>query len=250
MSGYEAEIIVFDLDGTAVPNAPDGEPSLRLVEAIKAAQPNIRLCAATGRPIANAKPILKSLGLVDPCVISAGTQIIDPRTDRILWEAIIADDDRDQIIEVCRPYTSYELLVGNELRGQGGAAAERTIREQVNVMYLMDCAPLDSIAILEELGTIPDITAAGVESWNGVDIHITHREATKEHAITELLGMLGVKKSAAIGVGDANNDLHLFKAVGHKIAMGNGTDLLKQQADEICPSVDEDGLAQVIERFA
>lgn len=249
MSGYEAEIIVFDLDGTAVPNAPDGEPSLRLVEAIKAAQPNIRLCAATGRPIANAQPILKSLGLVDPCVISAGTQIIDPRTESTLWEASIADDDRDHIVDVCRSYP-YELLIKNELRGEGARAARRIIRESVNVMYLMDCTPLDAVAILEELGAIPDITAAGVESWNGVDIHITHREATKEHAIAELLGMLGIKKSAAIGVGDANNDLHLFKAVGHKIAMGNGTDLLKAQADEICASVDEDGLAQVIERFA
>lgn len=240
--------IIFDLDGTAIPNKPNGTPSQRLISAIKSASNTLLLCAATGRPITNARPILEALQLTNPCVISAGTQIADPQTGEILWEAVINQVDIEKIVEICRPY-HYELLVRDELMGEGSLAAEKMIEGHVNVMYLMGCAESDAKVILEQLGQIPDITAAGVTSWTheGVDIHITHREATKEHAIAELLKMLNVSKGEVIGVGDANNDVHLFKAVGHKVAMGNATDTLKAQADEICDSVDEDGLAILIE---
>jgi hydroxymethylpyrimidine pyrophosphatase-like HAD family hydrolase len=50
-------------------------------------------------------------------------------------------------------------------------------------------------------------------------------------------------------IGDANNDIHLFKGVGYKVAMGNATDQLKAEADEVIDSVDDDGLAYFIERL-
>lgn len=243
--------IIFDLDGTAIPNTPGGMPSERLIRAVQNAQNNIKLCAATGRPITNAKAILTALGLKDACVISAGTQIVNPITDEILWEATIEPTDVNQILKICTPY-HYEVLLSNELMGEGTTAADRKeVTEHINVMYIMGCASSDADAILEQLDQLPNITAAGVTSWTheGVDIHITHKEATKEHAIKELLRLLSIDKQQSIGVGDANNDVHLFKAVGKKIAMGNGTDLLKSQADEVCESVDDDGLAKVIERY-
>lgn len=79
---------------------------------------------------------------------------------------------------------------------------------------------------------------------------MTHKFATKEHAIAEVLTSLGISKEDAIGVGDGDNDLHLFSAVGYKVAMGNAGPNLKVAADWIAPSVDEDGLAEVIERFS
>jgi HAD superfamily hydrolase (TIGR01484 family) len=242
--------IIFDLDGTAIPNVPNGLPSPELIEAAQQAQGSVKLCAATGRPITNAKSILSALNLKDPCVISAGTQIVNPLTDEILWEAAIEPVDVTRILEVCKPY-HYEILVRNELMGEGGAAADRdAIDDHVNVMYIMGCAEADAEAILEELEKIADITAAGVTSWTheGVDIHITHKEATKEHAVGELLNILGLDKSEVVGVGDANNDVHLFEAVGHKVAMGNGTDKLKSLADEVIDSVDDNGLAKFIQK--
>lgn len=243
--------IIFDLDGTAIPNGPNGMPSQNLIDAIKQAKGSVTLCAATGRPITNAKPILSALNLRDPCVISAGTQIVNPLTDEILWEANIDPVDITAILEICQPY-HYEILVRNELIGEGGSAATRSkIHGHVNVMYIMGCAEADAKVILEELERIENITAAGVVSWTheGVDIHVTHKDATKEHAVGELLNILGLDKSEVIGVGDADNDVHLFAAVGNKVAMGNGTDRLKSLADEVIDSVDNDGLAKLIQQY-
>jgi HAD superfamily hydrolase (TIGR01484 family) len=240
--------IIFDLDGTAIPNKPNGMPSQRLIKAIEEAQDKLKLCAATGRPITNAKGIIEALNLKDPCVISAGTQILDPVTDEILWEATIEPNDVTSILNICKPY-HYEVLVRNELMGQGGSASTRHIVDgHVNVMYVMGCAQPDAEAILAKLEELPQVTAAGVTSWTheGVDIHITHNEATKEHAVAELL-RIDLNKDEVMGVGDADNDIHLFAGVGYKVAMGNATDRLKGLADKVTDSVDDDGLAKVIE---
>lgn len=245
-----AKAIIFDLDGTAILNKPNAMPSQRLIDAIKIAQGSFKVCAATGRPITNAKHILSALNLKDPCVISAGTQIVNPMTDEILWEAAIKPEDVQKIIDACKPY-HYEILIKNELMGEGGFANERTLDDHINVMYIMGCAKADAELIFSELAKIENITAAGVISWTqeGIDIHITHKEATKEHAVAELLQLLGLTKENATGIGDADNDVHLFEAVGHKVAMGNATDRLKASADEVIDSVDDDGLATYFEEL-
>jgi hydroxymethylpyrimidine pyrophosphatase-like HAD family hydrolase len=60
--------------------------------------------------------------------------------------------------------------------------------------------------------------------------------------------MLNVQKETAVAVGDSSNDLPLFRGVGYKVAMGNATEELKEEADYITASVEEDGLAQFIEQ--
>ncbi len=247
---YQA--IIFDLDGTAIPNTPQGAPSTKLIETVQdtLAHSELRLCAATGRTIPKAKYIFDMLKLEDPCVISAGTQIVDPKTYEILWQVTMSKNDVQTILEACSPF-KYEILIGEEVSGEGAPAAQRQAKSDINVMYIMACSQADAAVIMSELSKISDIIAVDVRSWTheGVDIHVTHKDATKEHAIAELLKLLNIPKEATIGVGDGNNDVHLFRAVGHRVAMGNATELLKSQADEICPPVDDDGLTEVIERY-
>ncbi len=249
MPKYKA--LIFDLDDTAIPNALDSVPSQRLVEAVKNAAGKLKLCAATGRPYAYAKDILLALELTEPCVISAGTQIIDPTNGEILWEVIIDPADVAQILEICKPYR-YEIIIKNEMIGQGRAASDHVVIDSTNVMYIISSELADTETILETLKAIEGITAIGIPSWThkGTDIHITNRQATKEHSIAELLRIIGVSKDKVIGVGDGDNDINLFKSVGLKIAMGNATDLLMSEADEICDTVENDGLAKIIDRFS
>lgn len=103
--------------------------------------------------------------------------------------------------------------------------------------------------IMHRLSLIPGIVVSRALSWNiknGFDIHITPKQATKEHAVVELCDMLRLDRSRVAGVGDSYNDLHLFNAVGYKIAMGNAASALKEAADQVINGVDEDGLAKFI----
>lgn len=252
ITGMTYKAIIFDLDGTAIPNDSNGMPSQRLINTISKAQDSIKLCAATGRSIAMARKILPALKLKDPCIISAGTQIINPLTNEVLWEVTLKPKDVKEILKICTPY-QYEILVRNELLGEGGKAKTRAdIEGDINVIYIMGCSQTDAQIILVELNKLEDVTAAGVTSWTDerVDVHVTHRNATKEHAVSELLKILGLRKDEVIGVGDADNDVHLFAGVGFKVAMGNGTDRLKALADEVTDSVDDEGLVKIISKYS
>ena len=60
----------------------------------------------------------------------------------------------------------------------------------------------------------------------------------------------GANAAQTIAAGDSYNDVPLFQASGHRIAMADAPEELKAMADFIAPSVDEDGLAVAIEDFA
>lgn len=238
--------LIFDLDGTAIPNKPNGLPSKLVVEAVEKIKQQLIVTIATGRPISNARPILKKFNLSYPCIISGGTQIIDPQTEKTLWEQRMTERQVGKVIEVCKPY-SYKILFGEEL--DGVPAKNKTVTGTERVIYLMTVAKKDALKLLGRLRSIQDVTAHEVKSWtkNHVDIHITHSQATKKQALVKLFDMLKIKKEQAVGVGDSNNDLPLFEMVGYKVAMGNASNELKKQADYIAPPVEKDGLARLIE---
>jgi hydroxymethylpyrimidine pyrophosphatase-like HAD family hydrolase len=60
---------------------------------------------------------------------------------------------------------------------------------------------------------------------------------------------LGIPLGETIGIGDNNNDLELVTRAGLGVAMGNASPAVKAAADCVAPSVDEEGVVEVIERF-
>ncbi|HEY6042422.1 MAG TPA: HAD hydrolase family protein, partial [Anaerolineae bacterium] len=52
-----------------------------------------------------------------------------------------------------------------------------------------------------------------------------------------------------LAIGDHDNDRSMIQWAGLGIAMGNAADVLKDVADFIVPSADEDGAAEAIDKF-
>ncbi len=233
--------LIFDLDGTAIPNKPDGLPSDELVKVIRKLKKNLKICAATGRPLYNSKPILRKLGLTDPCIISGGTQLVDPTTERVLWEK---DMDKSQVEEIMAITSKYPYQVFFSDEKTSALGKDKKIKGAERIIYIMSVEKIETEIILEKLAKIPNITAHKVISWSPgcFDIHITHSEATKEYSLHVLLEILGVNKSEVVVAGDSNNDLPLFEIANYKIAMENGSEELKAKADFIAPDINEDGL--------
>lgn len=243
-------LLITDLDGTAIETRENAMPSERVIKAVKAAQEIIPISVATGRPITNSRDILKTLGLKTPCIISGGAQIIDPQTEVTLWEKRLDEAQVRELVEACMPYP-YVLLFGEELLSDISAlpAKEKTISGSERIAFLMAVKEEELEEIMRKIREIKHVAAYAVPSWtqSHKDIHITHEEATKEHALAVLLDMLNVRKKDVIAVGDSSNDLPLFRSAGYKVAMGNATEDFKAEADYVTASIEDDGLAQVIE---
>lgn len=78
---------------------------------------------------------------------------------------------------------------------------------------------------------------------------IANKESNKGNAIKKLLKILNIKKSDTIAIGDDANDLSMFNEVEYKVAVSNAVDILKENADEIILSNNEDGVAKFLERI-
>lgn len=246
MQHYKA--LIFDLDGTAIPLAMEALPSANVINAVKDAKKSVKVCAATGRSLPHARNILKSLQLNDPCVLSGGTQIVDPQTERTLWEKRLSEEQVKQVINLLLPY-SYAVGFSDEV--EGIPAKNKIIQGSERIIYIWAVEEETAFALQKEINQIDGVAAHIPGSWTKgrLDIHVTHNDATKKHALEELVKILDVEKKDILGVGDNDNDLPLFESVGFKVAMGNATENLKSAADFIAPSVDEDGLVEVIKKF-
>ena len=243
--------IIFDLDGTAMPPVPKGMPTLRLIQAVQSKKDIIHLSCATGRGWTFCKEILNVLQLQDLCIISAGTQIIDPKTGNVVWQVFIHPSDVKAVVEKLKPFL-YEVLVNDEYPGDGKVAQQRNHDFPINYINVQAVSMEDAEEICREMKPIHGITCTKVHSQthNHIDLHITDHHATKEQAVHRLCHLLKISPKETIGIGDGLNDVHLFSAVGYKVAMGNAVPELKKLADRVIGSLQEEGLAVFIEEIS
>lgn len=78
--------------------------------------------------------------------------------------------------------------------------------------------------------------------WNEAGVDIISKSVSKQTGVKILLENLGIDFSEVVSIGDGDNDIELLKASKIGIAMGNGSDNLKECADMVTDSIDDDGV--------
>lgn len=69
-----------------------------------------------------------------------------------------------------------------------------------------------------------------------------NRKCNKGKAIKMVCEHLHIPLSDSIAIGDSMNDIEMLKTAGTSICMANGNAELKKLVDDVCPSVEEDGI--------
>ncbi len=72
---------------------------------------------------------------------------------------------------------------------------------------------------------------------------------TKASGLAAVAASFDVPAADVLAFGDMPNDLEMVQWVGHGVAMANGHPSLRDVADEVTSSNDEDGVALVLERW-
>lgn len=243
--GYKA--LISDIDGTLLSKTIGRVPSEKVTLAIQKAQSTIHVGLATARPLFMIENIINHIKLQGPSIINGGAQVIDVRTKKTIWEQIIDSTDLKKIFTILKNQNVSFFINddGKDIEPSKNYAPYKpysvTIRGSKALVDL----------VLEKLSIIPTISTHKFvwQGENDLGISINHINATKQHAVLEVARTLNIDTHEIIGVGDSYNDFPLLMACGLKVAMGNANDELKAIADYIAPSVDEDGVADVIEKF-
>lgn len=241
--------LITDLDGTVILNEQYAKPTQKVIEAITKAQKILKVSIATGRPLSTAEWVMKPLEISHPSIITAGTQIIDPLTKKILWEEAMDKDTVQKVLSLTDTLP-YNVVLSSQYATFPEQPRPKKIQSEA-VIYIGWVPISESDTIIKKIKSVANVSVHAAMGYpsNTYGLHVTSINASKKHAIHRLMEILGVTKDEIIGIGDSNNDLPLFEAVGLKIAMGNATSLLKESADYIAPPVEKDGVADVIEKF-
>ena len=78
---------------------------------------------------------------------------------------------------------------------------------------------------------------------------MTHPDANKGAALARLCEMLGIAPCDVMACGDGLNDLGMIELAGLGVVVQNAREAVRSRADVLCPSNDEEGIAQLIERM-
>lgn len=240
--------LIFDLDGTAVPAKMNAKPSLKVIAAVKQAQESVVTIFATGRNWKLAKDMAKIFGIKYPCVTYGGAQVIDPVTNKILWQQDLDPGVAPKIVDICKQYPTCKIFNNTTNKLVPAKAFRAKPIETAISIHIDDKNAQD---LLKQIKKIPLLNVEMSTGWTkgDVEIGVKHIHATKFMALQTIAKKLKLDPKTCVGVGDSGNDITLLNFCGTRIAMGNATSRLKELAQHIAPSVADDGLAWVVEKF-
>jgi HAD superfamily hydrolase (TIGR01484 family) len=240
------QLLALDVDGTLVEGA-NGTISPRVVRAIQAVSQKLHVILCTGRDAFECDPIVGVLGLQGQYrILGGGSSIVSP-DGRVELTGGIDNRLVARAIELVgsEPLTSFQLtpdgwegfrpnkdplMLSFQARGPSHARLVTTLLQPL----------ADRLYITEVTDT---------EHPERVNVHLSALGVSKGTALARLRERLGVSKEQVISVGDMPIDLPMFRESGLGVAMGNAPESVKQGATIIAPSLAEDGVAFIIEKY-
>ena len=245
----EIKTLLFDLDGTAFPARMTGKPNKRIIDVVSLAQKKVFVSIATGRPLVMSEVIIALLKLEHTCILNGGAELYNPKTKEYVWRQTLSKEMTREAIGLLKGYP-YKVVDDFTVH-HPVFPVNYSIKTDTAKLVVIVVSKNDAEKIEHQIGLVPGLVAHYMQSYvpGFFDIHITSELATKKHAMQALLSLENQHPKNVMVVGDGGNDLPLFELAGWKVAMGNAEDRLKNAADWIAPSVDDDGLGVAIEKF-
>jgi hydroxymethylpyrimidine pyrophosphatase-like HAD family hydrolase len=245
VSGYR--LLLLDLDGTLL--GRDGRISPRVANAVRWASERLTVSIATGREIKDVRHFASELGLTAPQICDNGALILDPTTGNPLFTWPLGDGPSSAVTERLLALGTDYIAThpGVTLRPSSGRWVEGLVR-----ISALDLPEGDADRLVNEFAGNADLEV--MKAYlpdNGLwAVDFTHAGVNKGTAARWVQERTGANVAQTIAAGDSYNDVPLFRASGHRIAMADAPEELKAMATFVAPSVDEDGLAVAIENFA
>jgi Cof subfamily protein (haloacid dehalogenase superfamily) len=260
------KLIAADLDGTLM--GEDAIISPKVKDAVhRAMEKGVRFTIATGRAFGSVLPFAEELEINAPLICYQGGLIKDHLSGQVIYEQSVAlllaqefirlTQQRGLHLNVYLDGRAYVERVTPEARYYT-QIAKAAVYPVGDMLAFLDRAPMKFIIVLsDDEATEPLIAELGAlfagQMWfvrsyprfvEGIPLGVS-----KGHALARLVAHLGLSLGETIGVGDNDNDLELVERAGLGVAMGNASPAVTAAADYIAPSVDKEGVAEVIERF-
>lgn len=265
-------LIAVDLDGTLLNDQKEITPRTRAALEAAAAR-GVELVPATGRTVSGIPAELRAMAGVHYAITANGARVMDLTTGQAVRELYIP---RDKALAAYDVLSRYDCLADLFQDGQGyttqanQAAAYRFVPDNLRAYVLNTRKIIPDLRAyiasqdrgLEKLTVFftdetqrqkawAEVEALGVTVVSSLPMNMEINAAgvDKGAGLLALAGQLGLPASALMALGDGGNDTAMIRAAGLGVAMGNAFPEVKEAANYVTASNNEDGAARAIEKF-
>ena len=267
------KIIATDLDGTLM--APDHlTVTERTKSALRAAHDKgIKISIATGRALNFTSGVTSQIPFADYVICSNGASVYDRNNNKFIYTNLVSPEITAEAISLLDTLpVYYNIYIDGNIYAQKGADkffgnlnlpavfledfVSRLIicddisaetkgmgAELIDVFFSDDNSKKTIFEFFDKKGLFLASALEGVVS-------ATAQGSDKGTALKGLCDIIGIDSDEAMTFGDASNDATMLRYAYYSFSMENGDDICKESARFSAPSNAEDGVAQMVEKYA
>lgn len=258
------KLIAMDFDGTLLNDKKEiGERTKETL--IKYKKKGYKIVGVTARALLSAKAAIP-FEIFDYLVLNNGVNLYDVSEEKENYVGKISKQSASKIVEIvenfgCQinyidfisstTYYSYKKKKNSNISFIKDIDTIEEVKEDIARMnlFFFDWNPIDEVcrcinAEQEDVDCFIMQDSGSQEKWlvvnpKGVDKKITLENLGKK---------LHIKLEEMIFFGDGLNDLPIMENIGCSVAMGNALDEIKEKADYVTSTNNEDGIAVFLEK--
>lgn len=269
--GDNYDALILDVDGTLLNSAKEITDVTKnaIIEAQKRGK---TVAIATGRPIAGIRHTASEIALEEfggYVIANNGTTVINCKTGECVYNQMIEPELLAPIYQAAKDENvgifvfhdqKKEMIAGNGLNTYVEAdakACDVSLRQSENFVQELNF-PVNKFLLSGEPDRMKEVVKVMQDKFGSrlnvfrsdpYYVEILPKFVDKGVAVDKLLKRLDIKKEKVICVGDSYNDLPMIRLAGLGVAMGNAQNEVKEAADYVTDSHDEDGVVKVIQKF-
>lgn len=265
----ETKAIFLDIDGTLTEPGSNEPPESAVWAVRQAREAGHYVFLCTGRNYDMLAPLLK-YGF-DGVIASSGGYV--ECRGEVIYDCPMTEKQRCTAMDVLKrngvfrtvecmdgSYTDEEFKEFLKAHASEGSNSEllrwrEQIEKSLNILPMSEYKdqPVYKIVIMSPslerlqepqkmLSSDFDFCIQDTNKGGFINGEIVNKKFNKGKAVEQVCGHLHIPVSSSVAVGDSMNDKEMLETAGLGICMENGSKELKKLADDICPSVKEDGI--------
>ena len=226
----------------------------------------IHVVLVTGRMFRAVRPYALEAGLDDPVVCYQGAVVAEPVSGRWLRHVPIPLELAREAIDAIQQegfglncYVDDELYVA-EITPEARRYADfqhLQLHPVGDLLAWLTTAPT-KLVVIDDPEVLDGLKEEMIARFSGrlyiskslpYFLEFASPDVTKAAGLDFLAERVGFSSERTVAFGDGENDIELIDWAAYGVAVANAHERVKEIADFVCPAVDEEGVAQVLEAF-
>jgi Cof subfamily protein (haloacid dehalogenase superfamily) len=262
------KLIAVDMDGTLLrEDKTISKETLRAIQKAKAK--GVKIVLSTGRPVDGINRYLNELDLMregDYAIAFNGALVQSTKTKEVIAQTLMSLEDVSYLYDISKNLNvNIHVLTEDSCITPKWSTYSQLEKDINNIpLEIVDFNNLDVNTTIVKIMMVdePEVLSKAIDKLpkevyekysvlrsSPYFLEFLDKKVNKGYGVELLAKKLGIKREEVICIGDAGNDIHMIQFAGLGVAMGNAFPEVKEVADYITLSNEENGVAHVIDKF-